>query len=84
MSVILTDKLVQSGKAITPTRPDAQAEVQIVEKGDTGSDHYNHMEHLSTESGIAVDRWRHRDADYMKEVNTTALVRTPTAAGQLG
>lgn len=36
-------------------------EVIIVKPGDTSSDHYYHMEHLSVEAGIAVDRFRHRD-----------------------
>lgn len=45
-----------------------QPQVQIVEEGNTDSDHYNRMEHLSIGAGVAVDRWRHRDDEYQKTV----------------
>jgi len=35
-----------------------QCEVQMVEKGNESSDHYDHMEHLSVGTGLAEDRWQ--------------------------
>lgn len=45
-----------------------QPEVRIIESGDTESDHYNHTEYLSVMAGVAVDRWRHHDEEYIKTV----------------
>ena len=45
-------------------------DVVIVNAGDPESDHYNHMEHLSIETEVAVDRWRHKDTDYMETVQS--------------
>lgn len=35
-----------------------QAHMRIVREGDRASDHYDHMEHLSVASGVAVSRWK--------------------------
>lgn len=43
------------------------AEMVLVERVDRSHDHYVHMEHLSCESGVAVDRWKHADKEYMKD-----------------
>jgi hypothetical protein len=43
-------------------------QVEIVKEGDTQSDHYERMEYLSVRSGIAADRWRHKDKEYMEDV----------------
>jgi len=48
---------------------DCQSEVVIVEPGDKSSDHYNHDEHLSVGAGVAVNRWKHNDAEYQKDVH---------------
>jgi len=45
-----------------------QPQVEIVEEGRTDSDHYHRTEHLSVAAGVAVDRWRHDDGDYMGKV----------------
>ncbi|QZP26213.1 hypothetical protein [Pseudomonas mosselii] len=34
-------------------------DVQIIERGNESSDHYEHMEHLSVGAGLAEDRWQH-------------------------
>lgn len=47
-----------------------QVEFNYVEPGDTASDHYNHMEHLSTAVEVAVDRWKHKDVEYMDTVSS--------------
>ncbi|MDY0169238.1 MAG: hypothetical protein RBS80_22030 [Thermoguttaceae bacterium] len=47
-----------------------QPEVEIVAPGDRQSDHYEHMEHLSIQSQVAVDRSRHRDTEYMQQVES--------------
>jgi len=49
-----------------------QPQVQIVDEGNTESDHYDPTEHLSVSSGVAVDRWRHRDAEYQGTVRPPA------------
>ncbi len=49
-----------------------EPQVQIVEQGNTDSDHYNLTEHLSVRAGVAVDRWRHRDAEYQATVRPPA------------
>lgn len=46
------------------------AEMIIVEPGDKNSDHYVHMEYLSCEAGVAVDRWKHANEAYMRDVET--------------
>lgn len=46
-----------------------QIRFEIVKKGDTDSDHYDHMEHLSVETDVAVDRWKHDDANYQAKVS---------------
>ena len=45
-----------------------QSQVQIVEEGNTDSDHYNRTEHLSIGADVAVNRWRHQDDEYQKTV----------------
>lgn len=45
-----------------------QVEFIHVAPGDTSSDHYDHMEHLSVGADVAVNRWKHRDDEYMKTV----------------
>lgn len=45
-----------------------QPQVQIVEEGNTDSDHYDRTEHLSISAGVAASRWRYGDADYQKTV----------------
>jgi hypothetical protein len=42
--------------------------IKIVPRGNTASDHYDHMEHLSVAAGVAADRFRHRDEEYMATV----------------
>ena len=49
-----------------------QPQVQIIQEGNTDSDHYHRTEHLSVGAGVAVDRWRHRDAEYQKTVEPPA------------
>ncbi len=46
-----------------------QVQFKYVEPGDTGSDHYDHMEHISTGVDVAVDRWKHRDEEYLATVD---------------
>ncbi len=45
-----------------------QPQVQIVEEGNTDSDHYNRTEHLSIGVDVAVNRWRHEDDEYQRNV----------------
>jgi len=45
-----------------------QSTVVVVKEGDTYSDHFQHTEHLSVEAGVAVDRFRHSDSEYMETV----------------
>ncbi len=45
-----------------------QPDVVIVKAGDKNSDRYDHMEHLSVQADVAVDRYRHSDEDYMHGV----------------
>jgi hypothetical protein len=47
-----------------------QPHVMIVPEGRTDSDHYNHTEHLSIEAEVAANRWRHRDDEYQKAVQS--------------
>jgi len=44
------------------------SQFQLVEEGKRDSDHYHHIEHLSVSSGVAVDRWRHLDDEYLKSI----------------
>lgn len=46
-----------------------QVDFVLVAPGDTGSDHYDHMEHLSVAADVAVDRWKHRSGEYMATVS---------------
>jgi hypothetical protein len=39
---------------------------------DHNSDHYFHMEHLSIEAGVAVDRFKHVDEAYQETVSLPA------------
>ncbi|MDN4059556.1 hypothetical protein QPK31_15115 [Massilia sp. YIM B02769] len=47
-----------------------QVDFRYVEPGDRGSDHYDHMEHLSVGADIAADRWKHHDAKNMAAVSS--------------
>lgn len=47
-----------------------QVEFIHVAPGDSSSDHYNHMEHLSVGADVAVNRWKYRDNEYMKTVSS--------------
>ncbi len=49
-----------------------EPQVQIVEEGNTDSDHYDRTEHLSVSAGVAVDRWRHGDVEYQGTVRPPA------------
>ena len=40
-----------------------EARIAVVSAGAIGSPQYNHMEHLSVQAGVAVDRWRHVAAE---------------------
>ena len=56
--------------ALHTLRQDGNCQVQmnIVAKGNESSDHYNHTEHLSVASEVAVDRWKHQDPEYTKTI----------------
>ena len=41
-----------------------------VQPGNTSSDHYNHMEHLSVGAEVAADRWKHSDPEYQSTVSS--------------
>jgi hypothetical protein len=66
---VVEDALMQVLHAIY-ANGNCQVTVEIVAKGDEHSDHYDHMEHLSVATGVAVDRWRHSDAEYQADVSS--------------
>jgi hypothetical protein len=44
-----------------------EARVTVVAPGAYGSPRYDHMEHLSVQAGVAVDRWSHNPPDEAPE-----------------
>lgn len=63
------DKALSSALSTIFGFGNCDADVVIVQPGDRESDHYHHMEHLSVGSEIAVDRFRHRDKDYVETIH---------------